>query len=387
MKNQALRICQFSSVHTRKDVRVFYKQCIHLVELGYEVHLVLADGLGSCTANGVRIHDLGKAQNRLIRMLFVPLAILIKLLSLKCRINHFHDPELLPIALLFKWISGSLLIYDVHESYPEDFLQKEYLPLRLRPLLSTGIDRFELWAASHFDAVIPATSHIAERFNTLSIRQITLKNYPRLSEFGLLASSASDETPVEKHGRSFCYIGNITRQRGLAQLVKAINTLDCSFDLAGNYEPQSFRTELTSLPGWKKVTEHGFVNRAEAQKLIRQSQFGAILLLPLPNHIHALPTKAFEYMAGGIAVLVPDFPIWKELVEANGCGICVNPLDTQQIAVKIDYLLSHPELAASMGEKGRSLVATTYNWEAEAPTYPPLSDLKPILKSISIPLA
>ncbi|MDD2331802.1 MAG: glycosyltransferase [Candidatus Cloacimonetes bacterium] len=362
-------VCQFSSVHSRRDVRVFYKQCLSLVALGYVVHLVLADGLGSGTVQGVHIHDLGRVNNRLRRMILNPIKIMRIIYFLNCDVYHFHDPELMPVALILKCLKKVKIICDIHESYPEDFLQKEYLPRKLRPLLSNMIDRFEIWSVKHFDAVITATDHIAERFKNSSAKHLTLHNYPRLSEFDLSSAINVPNIHSQSTGRSFCYVGNITYQRGLAHIIKAIENIDCVFHLAGNYEPQSFRSELTKLPAWQKVIEHGFVDRKKTRELISQSCFGIILLLPLPNHIDALPTKAFEYMACGRAVLVPDFPIWQGIVAQNECGLCVNPLDTGEIGRAIDNLLSNPDQAREMGERGRKLVIQKYNWEAEFPDF------------------
>jgi glycosyltransferase involved in cell wall biosynthesis len=91
-----------------------------------------------------------------------------------------------------------------------------------------------------------------------------------------------------------------------------------------------------------------------------------VTLLPLPNHVDSLPTKMFEYMSSGIPVIASDFPLWRQIVEGNRCGICVDPLDPKAIAAAIDYLVSSPDIAKSMGERGRRAVLEKYNWEVEA---------------------
>jgi len=79
-----------------------------------------------------------------------------------------------------------------------------------------------------------------------------------------------------------------------------------------------------------------------------------------------MPNKIFEYMIAGLPVIASNFPLWKEIVEGNNCGICVNPLDPKEIANAIKYLIDHPDEARAMGENGRRSVLEKYNWEKES---------------------
>jgi len=73
----------------------------------------------------------------------------------------------------------------------------------------------------------------------------------------------------------------------------------------------------------------------------------------------------FEYMSAGIPVISSNFPLWREIVEGNGCGICVDPKDPKEIAEAIDWIIEHPEDAEEMGRMGRKAVNEKYNWEKE----------------------
>ena len=71
-------------------------------------------------------------------------------------------------------------------------------------------------------------------------------------------------------------------------------------------------------------------------------------------------------MAAGLPVVASNFPLWRQIIEEIGCGLLVNPLDPQEIAKAIQYLLEHPETAAAMGRRGQEVVRTQYNWEVES---------------------
>jgi glycosyltransferase involved in cell wall biosynthesis len=76
--------------------------------------------------------------------------------------------------------------------------------------------------------------------------------------------------------------------------------------------------------------------------------------------------KMFEYMAAGIPVIASNFPLWRQIVEGNQCGLCVDPLNPKAIAGAIDYLIMNPEIAKRMGENGKKAVIEKYNWPVQA---------------------
>ncbi|MDL2122042.1 MAG: glycosyltransferase [Deltaproteobacteria bacterium] len=70
-------------------------------------------------------------------------------------------------------------------------------------------------------------------------------------------------------------------------------------------------------------------------------------------------------MSAEIPVIASDFPLWKEIVEGAGCGICVDPLNLEEIARAVNRLLTDNELAAAMGANSRRAVEEVYNWQNE----------------------
>ena len=71
-------------------------------------------------------------------------------------------------------------------------------------------------------------------------------------------------------------------------------------------------------------------------------------------------------MAAGIPIICSDFPLWKGIVESAGCGVCVNPFDTEAIANEIARLCNDKETARTMGANGRKAVEEKYNWNSQS---------------------
>jgi glycosyltransferase involved in cell wall biosynthesis len=68
-------------------------------------------------------------------------------------------------------------------------------------------------------------------------------------------------------------------------------------------------------------------------------------------------------MSAGLPVIASSFPLWREIIEGNACGICVDPLDEVAIAKAIEYIVENPYKAQHMGENGLKAVQEKYNWD------------------------
>jgi len=355
----SVKVCNVSTVHPRHDNRIFHKQCISLKKRHFDVLFCVADGKGDSVDEGISIRDIGAYQGRFQRMLKAPVRMFRELRSIKADIFVFHDPELLPLALAMKLVSKARIVYDSHESYRDLFLHKEYIKPQYAKLLSKAFGILEDFVVKRLDFVTSATKHIDSQFD-LGNRTAVLYNYPKLGEWDNMPARVQDSACSE-----IVYIGNIVAERGISQLMQAIEPLDCLLHLAGDYEPESYRKTLQALPGWSKVKEYGYVDRTKVLQIISKSLAGLVLVQRLPNYIESLSTKMFEYMAGGIAVIAPDFPIYKTIIEQNECGICVDPANVDQIRAAIAYLIANPGEARKMGENGMRLTKEVYNWESQ----------------------
>lgn len=351
------RVCHMTSVHPWDDVRIFHKECRSLAGAGFDVHLV-ACGPEPRQLDGVTVHSVLRSKSgRLGRMLWTARGVYRAGKALNADIYHFHDPELLPYGLLLKW-RGKKVIYDAHEDVPRDILSKPWIAPWLRRRIASAFEWFEDWAVHRLSAVVAATPHIARRFLPLNARSVDINNYPTQNE---LMSDMGAATV----GRTICYVGGVTRIRGAVEMVAALEYVDAKLILAGKIENSALESELRSMPGWAKVDYRGLVSRAAVREIFFESRAGLVLFHPEPNHFDAQPNKLFEYMSAGLPIVASDFPLWRDLLDKVGAGVCANPLDPRAIAACISELLDDKERAMQMGAAGRQAVADTYRWEKE----------------------
>lgn len=353
------RVVHLTSAHHRCDIRIFLKQCTSLANRGYVVSLVVADGYGYEEKNGVSIYDVGLPSSRLNRMLQTTRRVMAKAIELDADIYHLHDPELIPIGLKLKK-QGKKVIFDSHEDVPKQLLTKPYLDLLSRWIASKIFAIYERWSCRQLDAVIAATPFIRDKFLAIGVRTIDINNFPLLEDI-------SAEIHSHKKAKEICYVGGISRIRGIKELLQAMEFVDNDFriNLCGSFYEPKLRKSLKALSGWKMVNEMGFLDRLSVRNVMSRSMGGVVTLHPTTNYLNALPIKMFEYMAAGIPVIASDFPLWRNIIIGKDCGLCVDPMNPMDIARAINYLEQHPEKALQFGKNGRLAVLESYNWMIE----------------------
>lgn len=357
-----MKICHLTSVHERYDVRIFLKQCRTLARAGHDVTLIVADGRGPEIKDGVHIVDTGaRASSRLLRMTQTTRQVLAAARATGCTVFHLHDPELIPIGLRLKR-DGAKVIFDAHEDYITDILTKRYLSkLGMARIASMAYGRFEKRALASFDGVIAAYDAIAQSYRNRGISTYVINNYPVEEEINSKIRATIEPGFV-------CYTGAVTTIRGVPQIVDAMAhcKVPVKLLLIGPFTEKHAQSTGKTSDGWHKVEAFGRLDRSAMRAQMARCSAGIVTFLPVANHVAAQPNKLFEYMAAGLAVIASDFPLWKSIIEAEGCGICVDPANPQAIAAAIDVLNADPQRARQMGEAGRQAVVRKYNWNAEA---------------------
>ncbi|MGB7211065.1 MAG: glycosyltransferase family 4 protein [Gemmatimonadales bacterium] len=357
-----IRVVHLTSTHRAGDTRIFQRECRSLAAAGYQVVLVVP-GPPLPVKDGVRFHAVRPPKGRMERMFVTVWRVLAAAIVERGDLYHFHDPDLIPVGLILKCL-GRRVIYDVHEDVPDQIQSKGWIPQFLRPVIGRIVRALHGIAGRVFDGIVVAGDDIASGFP--AERTIVLHNYPSLSEI-----AAAQGAPYAGRAPIAIHLGGLARTRASRELVEAMGSvpreLDARLVLVGAFVSDGVEEECRALPGWIRTDYRGQQPRDRSMAALGTARIGVVLYKPGPNHGGLRSNRVFEYMGAGLPVIGPDLPAWRNLFDAVGCGILVDPASPQAIADAITSLLADPESAEAMGRRGREAVETKFSWEADLP--------------------
>lgn len=349
------KVCHITSTHSRYDVRIFIKECASLAQNGYDVTLIVNDNETDETNKGVRIISTKlKPKNRLERFLKSINLLFAKAIEVDADLYHLHDPDLLLLGNKLKR-RRKKVIFDCHEDVPNQIIDKFWIPSLLRGIVSKVYVLYERYSLKKYDAIISVTPHIVERLSKINPNTVMITNYP-IIDF--------DNRVHRNPMNAICFAGGINAQWNHDKILKALENINNVKYILAGIGTKDYLDYLRTFPGWRKVDYVGRVPHEEVKNIYSKSIAGVALNFSNQIKIEGTlgNTKLFEYMAAGLPVICSDYRLWREIVEKNNCGICINPNSVEEITEAIEYIMSNPKKAAEMGENGKKAVIEKYNW-------------------------
>jgi len=160
------------------------------------------------------------------------------------------------------------------------------------------------------------------------------------------------------------FVGRISRQKGILQLIEAFNILsESNLQLvlcAGASDTPDLETEIrreaTANPRIKWLRK--MVSREEVIQLYSHA---AIFICPSVYEPFGIIN--LEAMACKAPVIASRVGGIKEVVVDGETGILVPPAEPEKLAGAIRFLLTHPEVAQKFRERGRKRVEDNFGWE------------------------
>jgi len=166
------------------------------------------------------------------------------------------------------------------------------------------------------------------------------------------------------------YVGRITRQKGLAVLLRAAELLDPQVQLvlcAGQADTPELDAEVTALVERLRESRSGVIwlnvmlPKAEVIQILSHATVFAC-----PSLYEPLGIVNLEAMACGTAVVASNVGGIPEVVMDAQTGLLVPPGDPESLAGAISSLASDPARAAAMGQLGRQRVTAEFSWASVA---------------------
>ncbi|MDQ1353134.1 MAG: hypothetical protein QG657_3440 [Acidobacteriota bacterium] len=357
-----IKVCHLSSLHPVLDTRIYFKECKSLAETGYRVVLIAVSENQTTDSpaaeSGIEIIPFPRYKNRLKRILLSPFKMYSMARKQKADFYHFHDPELLITGILLKWFTRSRVIYDIHEDYAKNLLDKEWIKFKfLRKVTGKLFYFFEKWVSRWMSANIVVLPHWMDKFP----RAVLVRNYPFLEQMTKNRDNRDED--------SFVYVGTIGSKRCALEMIRVFLELrklipGIRFRIIGNFFEKAVEAAvLDYVRRFPEIEYLGYLPFPEARKVLVRSRYGFVLYAGI-KYSENIPVKMYEYLANGVIPIFSSFDDFKYNIESEGWGIGVNPLEPVNAAQRIYAIITDSEKLNTLEENIKKYQAK-YSWESE----------------------
>ncbi len=349
------RVIHVTTAHRADDVRIFDRECRSLAATGrYDVYLAAAGRIPRDA--GVALVPLPAAPNsRVGRFTAGPRKALALTRAISADLWHFHDPELLPVALKLAR-SGHVVIWDAHEDYAAQFTAmgaKSWVPTPARGVVRAGTQGLLRQVDKHAAGVIAATPTIASHY--VNSRTVVVGNETRIEIFS--------ECRPEFSSRQVLFTGSPNPGHLFREVVEAVAQVpDLHLAVAGREPVPAIWAQAHAILG-SRLTHLGWLDRTGIVSAISQSSAGMLTYADLPTYnAENSPNKLFEFGAAGLPVVATPTRSNVQHMAHSGAGVVAEGFSSRDLANALSRLLADEGAWDAASFAGRQWAAREGSW-------------------------
>jgi glycosyltransferase involved in cell wall biosynthesis len=362
-----MKVCHITTVHPAQDARIFHRMCRALARRNIDVAVIAPESFN--VEPHLRPSPLNDTLGRAPRLQRSAVALRAALAE-NADVYHFHDPELIPMALVLKTLRlDKAVVYDVHEDYPSMMRDKYWLPLSTRPAAALGARLANRIAGKFLDGIVVADKGVAADFMKIAgDKTLVYYNFPSLDLFAPLSMAVAEPSA------DLVYVGGLSERAGVFILFDALKILAQSglrpsVRLAGYTDGDVGLAKINAALRQQGLTGqvefYGRLAHKEVPAWLRSGRIGLVLLQAVPKFMKNIPSKMFEYWACGLPVLASDLPPARQFLVEGQNGYLFPASSAVHLAERIAHLLQHPAECESLGRAGRRRIEAQWNNERQ----------------------
>ncbi len=358
-----MRIAMLASGHVVNDARVMQKQATSLAIAGHEV---VVFGSGGETKTDIPGLELVKLRSDAVKSLKDRRQVLPRLykaaIDWKPDVVTCHEPESAWIGIKVAKKTGAKMIFDVHELYYETLSWR--MPKLMKPFVKRSVKMLLRHIARRADwitVVSPANLDFFLPYQKEGRVEI-IHNSPRPESFPLCDHDISGPITI-------CHEGNLDRGRGMVEMLEALalarREVDLRLRFLGKVRPADqtlFDKTVEKLDLAESIIGPQWINFSELGKSLSQGQIGIVAMQPTPNNYLSLSNKIYNYMACGMAMIVPKGSASEDLATEHHSGLAVDTTKPEQIAAAFVKLAQNKKLRQQQGANGRKAIEEKLGW-------------------------
>ncbi len=344
------------------------KEAETLVEAGYQVSILGWDRTGELpaneTTNSISIYRLpirskyGTGMGNLPNLLRWQFGLFAWLFRHRNDFDLIHacDFDTVLPGLVWKWLHGGKLIYDIFDFYADH--------LRNTPeWIKSTIRTVDLWAIDRADAVILADDARTSQISGAAPRRCAvIYNSPPDETIEVVELPSGSRGP----GLHLGYVGLLQVERGILELLQVMERHpEWTMDMAGYGGDED-----VILPLIDQLDNVTWLGRIPYDRAMAVYQSADVLFATydpiIPNHRYSSPNKVFEAMMLGKPIIVAEETNMDRIINESGSGLVVPYGDPEALEAALVRLQKEPELRVRLGENGRKAYEKVYGWDTMA---------------------
>jgi len=365
-----------------------------LVEAGCDVHVHALDSW--CEGGSFEVHGVAVTEHRLpkwchwARVMSAEWPFYAWAVSRVLRpVLATVKPDVIHVHNLFVWTGArraragapsATWVLDIAENLPEimqeyDHVKRGLGRLLIRPTAWASLQKRALQDANHVVLVTQvAVEDYVARLGLQPSKALSCDNVPWDDHIG---TDGVDELRGRFEGAFVLfYFGDTSRRRGTDLAMEAMPEVlqhvpNAHLVIVGkNNREDVFLAELRDQsPAKERIHLEGFQPMSKLGAYLDVAHVG---LSPLVRNVHHDTThanKLFQFMHGGLPLIVSDCTAQASLVTSTSTGLVHPAGDAHALAQAAIHIATHPENAQEMGQNGMAAVANRFNWAVEIQDY------------------
>ena len=279
---------------------------------------------------------------------------------------HSHCPAFgFTRAIRNRLRAPHIVTYHCDTTISENFLGRK-MPKWLIKSVEELTNMYARWVLPKVDVIINTTESYASTSPVM--KKLPHKAVPIGIHYELFDASRQKQgiTEASRDRKKVLFLGRFASNKGIDYLVRAIPAVlkevpDAKFVLCGDGEEKPHIEEFIDKVGVRSHIE--FRGKVNLDEMVQLYSTAAMYVFPSINRLEAFGIVQLEAMSCSTPVIASNIPGVNNVMEEGKSGLLVEPRDIEGLSAAIIKLLKDPDLARSMGVRGRQLVETKYNWK------------------------
>lgn len=371
MSHPVPHVCLVNCQHVPDDVRVVGKLGRAMREAGMRVSWVGPDaGTSKRDEYGIEFHFFEPGKGRLGRLLRNHRAAFTVANALeRADVYIGVEPDSGAVAIKLARAKGARAVFDVHEAYDDEMLQR-WVPPLARPAAGFAVRKGLMRICARSDLVIGVNDSVLAPYRTVRTRKLVVRSCaPASFADGPAADvcAPSREVFTVMQGKSTLAHGTAVVVEALGIAAKKCGRVRGVFFEAfeETFTKEDFKELVRRASAEGAVDLRGRVHMTEIPAILRACDVG-LISYDRTWGVKSLPNKLFEFMAAGLPIVAPSYAREiRPVIEAERCGLLVDCEHPQAIAEAIIHLRSHPDDARAMGTRAREAFLARHNFGSE----------------------